>query len=328
MNAMEAAWPDFESTRWSGQDEVKIGATADLKNPLKGLDESGEGSPNVLALDPRNPIALARMRSSSWHYFHTHVVTSNDLEASLLSTQPRSIELDVYTTPDGVSSSIQHPPVYYTSKRKPRPANLPLEEAVALFEAAGPNAVVVLDAKSRTALDTIAGLVARLGTHRVVVHAFAQELAMDPLPDDVSPEPHTVDEDVPLAEVIRAASPPGSSVRAAVMLTCRHVTPERLAARDEFRIVDRILAATKSASGGIDVIGLWLPGGRAPPIAVRDELLQNDLLVSFNIDSELSVTGAEEMDYAVPYVGMTDVLSRATVHESDGRMEVLNPAAL
>ena len=107
-----------------------------------------------------------------------------------------------------------------------------------------------------------------------------------------------------------AATPPGSEFRAAVALTCRHVTPERIADAS-FGVLDRIerLAATKA-----DILGLWLPGGRAPTRDVQSRLLRGGLLVSFNADSEPDA-GVEALPG--PCVGMTDHLDRATVHADD-----------
>ena len=265
-------------------------------------------------LDPRNPVAIARSKNLPWHYFHTHTVSVDILEAAVSSEAPRSIEFDIYrpAAPADAVATIQHPPLFYEYKGKPQPANVPLEEGIARFESGDPKAVLVLDAKSRLALDTIQGLVSRLGTHRVVIHAFAKEFAIEPLPEGVEKQPHWVDESLPLADVIKAATPSGGSFRAGIMLTCRHVTAERLGAPGKFRVLERIVEAAASVPGQFDVVGLWLPGGRAPNEEVRTELLQQGILVNFNYDSEIDLD--ENFVYPAPYVGMTDFLERATEH--------------
>ena len=84
----------------------------------------------------------------------------------------------------GGRATIQHPPAFYAERGLPPPSNMDLEEAVALVEASD-RCVLVLDAKSRDALAVIRTLVARLGTHRVVVHGFAEELDFGLPPGDV-----------------------------------------------------------------------------------------------------------------------------------------------
>lgn len=231
------------------------------------------------------------------------MVDADHLRAAVQKGQ--SIEFDVYKGPDTIAT-IQHPPLFYKHQTLPLPANLPLEEAVHLFESGHPDTIVVLDAKSRRALSVIRELVERLGTHRVVVHAFAKELSFDPPPEGIEVEPHWVDEDLPLSEVVAAASPAGCQFRAAVALTCRHVTPDRLAS-PEWDVIGQVEKYTDNL--GVDIIGLWLPGGRAPEVAVAERLLKRDLLVSYNIDSE-------KLDHTFPkpHVGMTDFLDRATTN--------------
>ena len=174
------------------------------------------------------------------------------------------------------------------------------------FEAGDPNTVLILDAKSRVALDTIQQLVGRLGIHRVVVHGFAKELSFEPMPEGVERQVHWVDEDLPLADIVRAACPPGGGPRAGVMVTCRHVTPERVGSK-EWGVVESLASL---AAQGVDVAGLWLPGGRAPPREVAAQLLEQGLLVSYNVGSEVLQTVL-----LPPFVGMTDVLSEATITE-------------
>ena len=257
----------------------------------------------MIPLDAANPIALARAASTRWSYFHTHTVAPRDVQLAI--EQRRSIEFDVYCGQDGVAL-IQHPPTFYTSPKKKRspPCNMDLEAAIRLVEASDKSCVVVLDAKSRAALDVIRALVARLGTDRTVVHAFVRELAFS-LPIGSVRSQHWDDEDQCVDDVLRAAAPPGSPCRSAVMLTCRHVTPERLV-DPEFGVLERI----EREARGADVVGLWLPGGVAPPAGVCARLLRAGLLVTFNADSEPN--GAEALP--APCVAMTDHLERSSVN--------------
>ena len=171
---------------------------------------------------------------------------------------------------------------------------------------------------------------ARLGAHRVIVHGFAKELSFDPPPNGVVPSPHWVDEDLPLEDIVEAACPyedtsgdtsednaSGSPYRAAVMITCRHVDPARLAS-PEWGVLERVgrfagrssVGTGRGYGAGVDVVGLWLPGGKAPPRNVVQWLEEHSgLLVSYNIDSD---EGGGSPLAPFPYVGMTDFLDRAT----------------
>lgn len=268
-----------------------------------------------LPIHPDNPVARAFRhgggKSTPFIYYHTHVVTSERVQASF----SRSIEFDVYveTVAEGSApkARIQHPPRFYRPHTdRPLPPNLPLSDALDLFEKGDSRSVLVLDAKSRAALPHIRGLVARLGVHRVLVHAFATELVFSAEECAPPPEPHEEDENVPLADVVEAASPEGGTYRAAVLLTCRNAARELSGdgvdegARRCFETIERA-----TAGKGVDVVGLWLqPGGVAPPPGLVRRLADEaGLLVSFNVDSDT----AAELD-GLPYVGMTDVLEHAT----------------
>ena len=161
---------------------------------------------------------------------------------------------------------------------------------------------------------------ARLGPRRVIVHGFAKELSFDPPPNGVVPSPHWVDEDLPLEDIVEAAACPygdASPYRAAVMITCRHVDPVRLAS-PEWGVLERVgrfagrnsVGTGRGYGAGVDVVGLWLPGGKAPPRSVVQRLEEHSgLLVSYNIDSD---EGRASPLVPSPYVGMTDFLDRAT----------------
>jgi hypothetical protein len=265
------------------------------------------GNTERRTLDPRNAVARARSSGRAFVYYHTHVVDEQRVLAA--SAQARSIEFDVFAAP-GVAPTIQHPPAFYTHQRLPPPSNMELEAAVRLFEAGRREAVLVLDAKSRAALPVIARLVQRLGTDRVILHAFAAELSFD-VPPTVSVEPHWADEDLPIAEVLAAASPPGLPYRAAVMVTCRHVTAALVDDTCKSHVLQRVESV---AAGRADVIGLWLPGGVAPSAEVVAHLWELGLLVSFNWDSQ----PPEQIGFQAPYVAMTDVLERATTLADSG----------
>ena len=60
---------------------------------------------------------------------------------------------------------------------------------------------------------------------------------------------------------------------------------------------------------GVDVIGFWLPEGRAPPTSFAEKLLARGQLINYNLDSE-----ALDFQFPKPYVAMTDFLHRATVN--------------
>lgn len=256
----------------------------------------------MFQVDPRHPVAAALKNNARWSYFHTHRV--DDALVARAVEHNRSIEFDIYAR-DG-RATIQHPPAFYVENGAAPPANMDLEDAIAAVEASAA-CVVVLDAKSREALGVIAELVARLGTHRCVVHAFLDELRFDPPPAGARPRAHWVDEDLPLDEVVRAAAPAGGPHRAALFVTCRHVTPDRLGDAAAFGVLERIEA---KLAGAVDAVGFWLPGGVAPPAAVAARLLRSGLLVSFNADAEAAGAAA----LPAPCVCMTDVLDRATRH--------------
>ena len=60
------------------------------------------------------------------------------------------------------------------------------------------------------------------------------------------------------------------------------------------------------------MVGLWLPGGNAPPPAVVRRLEENDgILVPNNVDSDGNCE-SPLAQVGMPYVGMTDFLERAT----------------
>ena len=258
---------------------------------------------SLLSVDPENPVPRAFREKKAWLYFHTHTVTRDTVEASA----KQSIEFDVYAPGPGAECTIQHPNVFYSSRGQPLPANLALEAAVQAFEATGPEqSVLVLDCKSRHALPKIQELVARLGAHRTVVHGFVKELAFLPLPAGVETQPHWVDEDQSIADLVAAASPPGVEHRAAVMVTCRHVTLERLES-SEWGVPERIEAV--AGGHGVDCVGLWLPGGVAPPREVAARLLRAGLLLSYNVDTD---EPGSEPPLPGPFVGMTDTLFRAS----------------
>ena len=264
------------------------------------------GNAGRRALDPQNAVARARVSGQAFVYYHTHVV--DRLRVAAASEQARSIEFDVYAAPGAAPTTacgtIAHPPSFYTHKCLPPPDHMGLEEAVRLFEAGRREAALVLDVKSRAALPLIARLVERLGTERVILHAFASELSFD-VPPTVAVEPHWADEDIPVADVFEAASPPGLPYRAAVMLTCRHVTADLIEPTCESLILRRI---ENVAADQADVIGLWLPGGAAPSAEVASFLLERGLLVSFNLDSQ----PRGQVGFSPPYVAMTDVFEMAT----------------
>lgn len=253
----------------------------------------------VPPLDPRNPVAQALAKRQRWSYFHTHRV-----DAALVSravAEKRSIEFDIWA--EDWIVAIQHPPSFYKSRGEAPPFNIDLEDAVRLVEGGDDGCVVVLDAKSSAALACVNVLVARLGTHRCVVHAFCRELAF-PRPAAVAHQAHWDDEDQPLEAVLRASW--HGDTRAAVAVTCRHVTPERLDDPD-LRVVDK---CAHWLPGKADVVGLWLPRGVAPPKSVAARLLEAGVLVSFNADAE--VKGAAALP--APCVCMTDHLDRASEH--------------
>ena len=110
-------------------------------------------------LHPSNPVARIRAsRGQSFHYFHTHVVARTHVDDA--TAAGKSIEFDVYFQGGAGSppATIQHPPAFYTSKNKPLPKNMPLEDAVRRFEeetSSDAEAVLILDAKSPAALGVI-----------------------------------------------------------------------------------------------------------------------------------------------------------------------------
>ena len=155
-------------------------SAARLPPPPPTPPKAADARRAVVALDPRHPIATSLAQGHHWSYFHTHVVTKAIVERAV--AENRSIEFDVFA--EGGRATIQHPPAFYAERGLPPPSNMDLEEAVALVEASD-RCVLVLDAKSRDALAVIRTLVARLGTHRVVVHGFAEELDFGLPPGDV-----------------------------------------------------------------------------------------------------------------------------------------------
>jgi rhodanese-related sulfurtransferase len=155
-------------------------SAARLPPPPPTPPKAADARRAVVALDPRHPISAALAQGRHWSYFHTHVVTKAIVERAV--AENRSVEFDVFA--EGGRATIQHPPAFYAERGLPPPSNMDLEEAVALVEASD-RCVLVLDAKSRDALAVIRTLVARLGTHRVVVHGFAEELDFGLPPGDV-----------------------------------------------------------------------------------------------------------------------------------------------
>ena len=108
-------------------------------------------------LHPSNPVARVRASNGQrFHYFHTHVVAHTHVDDA--TAAGKSIEFDVYFQGGAGSppATIQHPPAFYTSKNKPLPKNMPLEDAVRRFEAeTSAEAVLILDAKSPASLGVI-----------------------------------------------------------------------------------------------------------------------------------------------------------------------------
>jgi len=303
---------------------------------VDGVDGNGgigvlgvSGGGRVALLDPLNPVAVALREGRPFHYFHTHAVTHPLLRAA--ERQAKSIDFDIYRDIRGGLHNpplIQHPPAYYSHLGLPLPDNLPLLEAMRVFEAeAHRDTVLVLDAKSKGALGVIQQMVQKLGSHRVIVHGFAAQLSFTPPPRGVEPQPHWKEEDIAVQDLVAAASPPGARHRAAVMVTCRHVTPARLHS-PQWGVMSR-LERVAHKRHGVDVVGFWLPGGKAPPCSFAEELLARQQLVSFNLDAEHAaccgnqsqegVWGAAEacgeaIAFPAPYVGMTDLLHRATIN--------------
>ena len=288
----------------------------------------------ALPLHPRNPLARCAAGITPYVYYHTHVVTQANLDEAL--DAEASIEFDVYADDRCGPAHIQHPPAFYSHRGLPPPANLPLAHAVAAVEAGPPSTVLVLDVKSAAACHHVHEIVGRLGAHRVIVHAFAEELDFSTEEERAAAEPHNSDENNRLASVVDAASPEGAVHRAAVVLTCRSLTPGRLA-DGALGALDAIGRVTQG--GGVDAVGLWLPGGVAPERRHARRLLDEfGLLVVYNVDTD-DASGAdaweayEQREVAaaraaaggcalprgsrlegLPYVGMTDVLGRSTTH--------------
>lgn len=262
-----------------------------------------------LPLHPQNPVARARHSGMPFVYYHSHVVDESTLAASDVTMgSAGSMEFDVYADHNDRpgEARIQHPPDFYVKNPKaPPPASLPLKQAVHTFAAGGQHRAFVLDIKSTAAIPVVQKLVAQIGPERVLVHAFAKDLYFS---TDEEAEvkrktkPHWMVEAQAIEDIVRAASPEGSSFRAAVLLTCRYLTHARLA-DPQWNIVSRIGAAT--AGKGVDVVGLWLPRGVAPPSSVARQLRdEHGLLVSFNVDS------GTHLDDDLQYVGMTDRMER------------------
>lgn len=247
-----------------------------------------------------NPIFLSKKTGEPFVYYHTHRVYRENLEEAIESK--KSIELDISFDEHGTfyekgSYYIGHPVLFYTEFGQDFHDNMLLEDAVKILES-NPDIFVVLDCKDIRAFSKIEEIIKRLGEHRCLFHAFIKEWSFRPFEEDIEVEPHWVNEEIELEEVLKFKERNNVPVIGA----CKGFSAKRLKERN---IVNQILDSLKGRK--IDSISLYMPGTILPPLDEARKISQAGFLNWINVDK------IEGVDLeGVTYIGMTDVLERAT----------------
>lgn len=240
-----------------------------------------------------NIIDLAFETRTPFIYLHMHKINDELLSAAIKANG--SIEIDVSVDESG-ELFIGHPHSFYEYKNLDLPDNLPLDFVIDAIQ--DTNLIVVIDCKDVRAVDWIRKTIARLGVHRVIVHAWVDTLLFKPYDVTLDIEPNWIYEDLPLNVLEKLHEDTDVSI----IISSRGLSNAYIAAHYD-HVIEMILLSTKNTSAAMN---LNLPNNEVPSRKLTAELMKSKILTLQNIDKVSS--GA----LPLTYIGMTDDLNAQT----------------
>jgi hypothetical protein len=169
---------------------------------------------------------------------------------------------------------------------------------------------VLLDIKNVEVLPHVLEFVQAVGKERCMAHAFILDWTGPP-PPNISIRPHWVDEDVSIEAVDKALQ----TVGIPLIANCRGYNDNFVI---ENNIIQRMITDAKKYSS-IAALGIYYPQPAMPP---------PDFLRAFNeagykgwVNANMDLTKFRE----IRWVGMSDDLSQALLHDLSGSLDGLEP---
>ena len=235
-----------------------------------------------------------RIREASERFvlYHTYDASRQNVERAI--DECKSIDLDVSVDEMG-RPYLGHSLEFYEKSGEARPRNMTFWEAIDLV--AGSNIPAVVDCKDDRAWQFVEQAVEKLGPHRCLVHAYAAELKFDYYLYDLDYESEWLG--IARLRSLKERYPSVTTTASAKFL------PSDLLVDDKHRKLLLGIRETLSNSF-VDTVCLNVVPEGTMSDGVLALFLEKGIVPHVNVDSQ------DVSRLALPYVGESDILARAS----------------